>query len=156
MLLPIDVTSAQNELALDVADLLAQAAGWPSQQTVIFLDACFSGLGRGAEALATRGFQLKAKPLQPKGNTVLVTAAGASEAASAFPKARQGLFTYLLLANALQSSGESFGAALQALQSELPLYALQIHGREQHPAVFAAPALGTTWQHWPLSEKAPK
>ena len=106
-LLPTDVrgTAPQRGIALD--NLYAILGRQNFSQTVVFMDACFSGTTREGEGVVkgTRGTALSVKAEEPLGESMVVfSATNNNETAQAYDEQGHGLFTYCLLKE-LQSRG---------------------------------------------------
>ncbi len=89
--------ASQTGYALD--RLYESLAGLQAKNTLVFLDACFSGADRESDMLladARPVFIEAIKPDMPE-NVTVYSAASAKQISSAWPEKRHGLFTYYLL-----------------------------------------------------------
>ncbi|MEZ4465827.1 MAG: caspase family protein [bacterium] len=98
-LVPYDADPAYIKTrGFSVRDLYARLETLPSQQVMVFLDACFSGSGdRSVIAQGTRPL-VPVKAPESKGGVIALTAAAARETTGAARDAANGLFTRHLLA----------------------------------------------------------
>ena len=75
-------------------------------EVLVFMDACFSGVQRSGEAMAsTRGVARTPSILMPTGNTVVFSASSGSETAHPYKKKIHGMFTYFFLQTLQSSTG---------------------------------------------------
>ncbi len=111
----------------------------PMQNYVLFIDACYSGLGKGTMAPTTR---LKSGSLSPT-NGVVITSSEGDEVANIMEDKGHTVFSYHLM-KALQSLGKGKNPiSVQALFNELgdrddgiPGYTLRQFNRTQTPRLF--------------------
>ena len=103
-----------------VSDLYAMLAEI-SSESVVFLDACFSGLTKSGGALAsTKGVAIKVNDRIPQGNSVIFSASSSNEVAHQYEEKAHGLFTYYLLKGLQDSKGEiSYGQLFDYIRKEV-------------------------------------
>lgn len=87
-LLPSDglANDIQSGYSLDL--LYKQLGELHTNKTIVFLDACFSGTTREGKMITkdSKGVAIKSKPVQPKGNMVVLSAAQGDETAYPYKK----------------------------------------------------------------------
>jgi hypothetical protein len=154
ILLPVDVSASQPDAGIPLRTVLDMVAELPISRCTIFLDACFSGLGRNAPLIAERGVRIRPQAVTVLGNTVVFSAATSEQAALPYRQARHGLFTYHLLKTLHEYENVTYGFLAEKIEGEVALNALLIHNRKQNPVTTAAVSVGTTWQGWRVSEAA--
>ena len=71
----------------------------------VFLDACFSGGGREAGLIASRGIKVTPKKDGLTGNIVVFSATSADQTAMSYKEKHHGMFTYFLLKKLQESNG---------------------------------------------------
>ncbi|MFA5138441.1 MAG: caspase family protein [Elusimicrobiota bacterium] len=85
--------------AYPVSQVYAQLAALPAKESVVFLDACFSGAGgRSVLAKGARPLVMVSEASLPvAGKVAALSAAGPQEVAGGFASRRHGLFSYFLM-----------------------------------------------------------
>ena len=118
----------------------------------MFLDACFSGGGRGENGLlAARTVKVKPKGDIVEGNIVAFTATSGEEVSLPLSNESHGLFTYYLLRKLKDTKGNVTLDELRSyLEAELPRASLIENSMRQTPQVLVAPDLGDKWLTWKL------
>ena len=105
-----------------VKRLYAQLAKLRAKQTVVILDACFSGLGgRSVLAPGIRPLVTKGESLEPPRALTVLAASGGDQVAGALDEQAHGLFTYYLLKGLLlghRTAGSLQGYLKPMVQAE--------------------------------------
>lgn len=147
-LLPADGNPMDMTTAIPISQFYASLAAMSCQQTIVFLDACFSGTGRDGKMLSqARGVSIKAKAGKPSGNMVVISSATGDETAYPYNEKKHGLFTYFLLKKLKQTSGE---ATLQELydyvSGEVKKQSIVVNGKSQTPTLSVSDAMREQWK----------
>ena len=92
-----------------------------SSESVVFLDACFSGLAKSGGALAsTKAVSYNFNKRIPQGNSVVFSASSSNQVAHQYEEKGHGLFTYYLLKRLQETKGEiSFGELFSYIKDEV-------------------------------------
>ena len=98
---PIDIASTGYKIN-DLYDMLAEV----SSESVVFLDACFSGLSKSGGALASTKGVVRVNSRVPQGNSVIFSASSSNEVAHQYEEKAHGLFTYYLLKKLQETKGD--------------------------------------------------
>lgn len=153
-LLPIDGNSTLSGSGLSTGELYKQLSKLPSRQTLVLLDACFSGARRDGQMLsASRGVAIKVKQESVEGNLVVFSAAQGNETAYPFKEKQHGLFTYYLL-ECLQKKGGNvkLGELSDYVIKHVKRMSILENDKEQTPSiVYSASTEG--WRTWPFASK---
>ncbi len=151
-LIPVDVTATNLEDAISLKDLYSKLASSKATKVLVFLDACFSGGGRGENGLfAARTVKVKPKGDIVEGNIVAFTAASGEEMSLPLNKEYHGLFTYYLLRKLKDIQGKLTLEQLKDyLENEIPKASLIENGTKQTPQVLVAPDLNEKWLLWKI------
>ncbi len=151
-LIPVDVTVSNLKDAISLKDLYSKLASSKATKVLVFLDACFSGGGRGENGLlAARSVKIKPKGDIVEGNIVAFTAASGEEVSLPLNKEYHGLFTYHVLRKLKDTQGELTLEQLKSyLESEIPKASLIENGIKQTPQVLASPDLNDKWLSWKI------
>ena len=149
-LIPVDVTSSNLEDAISLKELYSKLASTNASKIYVFLDACFSGGGRGENGLlAARTVKVKPKGDIVEGNIIAFTASNGEEVSLPLNSESHGLFTYFLLKKLKESKGEvSLGQLKNYLQEKVPRKSLIENGMGQTPQVLVSPDLSEEWANW--------
>ena len=151
-LIPVDVTASNLKDAISLKDLYSKLASSKATKVLVFLDACFSGGGRGENGLlAARTVKVKPKGDIVEGNIVAFTATSGEEVSLPLTKEYHGLFTYHVLRKLKDTQGELTLEQLKDyLESEIPKTSLIENGIKQTPQVLTAPDLNDKWLSWKI------
>lgn len=146
-LLPVDGTGTNTKSAYKLSELYARLSEFPTQSTIVFLDACFSGAQRNGQMLASaRGVAIKAKEGKPTGNMVVFSAASGDETAYPYNDKGHGLFSYYLLKKLQESKGEAtLGELADYISDNVSRQAIIQNSKSQTPTTIPADAIGSTW-----------
>ncbi len=149
-LIPVDVSGANVKDGIALGELYSTLASSGASRITVFLDACFSGGGRGENGLlAARTIKIKATGDLVDGNIVVYTAASGEEVSLPLKKESHGLFTYYLLQKLKDSAGVLTMQELKDyLEKEIPKASLIENGMKQTPQVLISPKLNETWNQW--------
>ena len=147
-LLPVDGYGADSSTGYPISALYKRLGTIPSNGTVLFMDACFSGSKREGDMLASaRGVTLVPKEAHAVGNLVVLSAASGDETAFAYNEEGHGMFTYYLLKKLQQNMGDvSLGELADYVIGEVKKSAIVINKKPQTPSVMAADEMGDTWR----------
>ena len=153
-LLPIDGNSAIPKSGFSTKELYQQLGEMPSRQTIVLLDACFSGARRDGQMLASsRGVAIKAKQEPVKGNMVVFSAAQGNETAYPFKEKKHGLFTYFILELLQQKGGHvSLGEMCDYVTKQVSRTSIVKNEKSQTPMIVASSSV-PEWREWYFSTK---
>jgi len=149
-LVPVDVSASNLDDAIKLKDLYAKLASSKASKIMVFLDACFSGGGRGENGLlAARTVKVRPKSDIVEGNIVAFTATSGKEVSLPFEAQSHGLFTYYLLKKLQETEGNvTLDELGQHMESEVPKASLLENGILQRPQVLVSPELDEKWMSW--------
>lgn len=148
-LLPVDGTGSNTSTAIKLSSIYSRLNDNPTESTVVFLDACFSGAQRNGQMLAqARGVAIKAKAERPSGNMVVFSAASGDETAYPYDEKGHGMFSYFLLKKLQESRGEATLGQLAAYISEnVSQQAIIQNSKSQTPTVVSSVEMGEMWKN---------
>ena len=154
-LLPIDGNSAIPMSGLSIADLYKQLGEMKSRQTMVFLDACFSGARRDGQMLASsRGVAIKVKDTPVTGNMVVFSAAQGNETAYPYKEKHHGLFTYFVLKQLHQYGGHiTLGELSDYVTKQVSRTSIVKNEKSQTPSIISSNSV-KDWRNWIFAEKA--
>ena len=149
-LLPVDGYSTEPTSGLSTEALYKRLGAMPASQTLVFLDACFSGSKREGDMMkAARGVAIKAKSAPVSGNMVVFSAAQGNETAQGYPEQGHGRFTYYLLDALQKSNGTiSFGELSDHIKDNVSSQAreLKMH-KKQTPSTNPSERIANVWRN---------
>jgi uncharacterized caspase-like protein len=126
----------------DLYNVLAEA----SAESVVLLDACFSGFDKSGSALASTKGVVKISNGAPKGNTVVLSASASNEVAHQYEEKSHGLFTYYLLKKLQESQGDiTLGELFTYIEKQVARTSLTVIRKSQTPSA-AAGAEAQAWK----------
>jgi hypothetical protein len=149
-LVPVDVAAGNLDDAIKLKDLYSKFASSKAAKIMVFLDACFSGGGRGENGLlAARTVKIRPKSDIVEGNIVAFTASSGKDVSLPFESQSHGLFTYYLLKKLQETQGNvTLDELGQHLEQEIPKASLLENGLLQRPQVLVSPDLDEKWMLW--------
>lgn len=145
-LMPVDASvGALNVTAYSVTKMMETLNGLNTQQTIVILDAPFSGSDKEGKMMAeNRGVAIKSKATTPQGNTLLCLSCSDGEAAYSSKDYGHGLFTYALLEKIQESKGRcSIKEAMEYATTWVKKEALKKYDKVQSPTIQVSDALNT-------------
>lgn len=146
-LLPVDGSGSNVKTGYKLSELYSSLSKFPTRQTVVLLDACFSGAERTGDMLvAARGVALKSKKEVPKGNLIVFSAASGDETAYQYADKGHGLFTYFLLKKLKETKGDvSLGDLAAYVQEQVYRHSVIENSKSQTPTVILPSELSGDW-----------
>lgn len=147
-LLPVDGRDSRTAYSLN--DLYAELNDVPSEQILVFMDACFTGANRDGSMLSEdRGVAVEVKESVPKGNMFVLTAATGKETATCDKERKHGIFTYYLLQHLRRTQGlTDLGTLTSYVQEKVQQRSVIINdGKSQTPTAIPSPRISETWKN---------
>lgn len=149
-ILPTDVRGINPQRGIALDSLYSILGDLAFEQTSVFLDACFSGVGRTTPVVK----DLRAVEIEPEdatfgeGSVVVFSAAQGNETAQGYPEEGHGLFTYYLLKELQTTQGnENFGTMADRIRANVSTQAPQLKMRKkQTPVTTCSEKIATTWR----------
>ncbi len=147
-LIPTDVTGDAVTDGIKLSDLYRDLTSGNATRVTVFLDACFSGGGRNAGLMATRGVKIKPKEAVITKNLVVFSATSEDQKANPYNEKNHGMFTYFLLKKLQETSGKvTYGELAEFIKRKVDGQSLrQDNTDEQMPEVNVSPDLQETWK----------
>ena len=149
-LIPVDVSGSNIRDGISLSDLYKKLAATKAARITVFLDACFSGGGRGENGLlAARTVKVKPTGDLVDGNIIVFTASSGEEVSLPLKKESHGLFTYHVLRKFQETNGNVTMHEMQNyLSYQVPKSSLTENGMKQTPQVLTSPKLDLNWLNW--------
>lgn len=117
-----------------------------SSESLVLLDACFSGFAKSGSALASTKGVVKVTAGAPKGNTVVFSASSSNEVALQYEEKSHGLFTYYLLKKLQETEGNvSLGELFDYIEKEVVRTSVTKNHKSQTPSA-AAGSSALEWE----------
>ncbi len=149
-LLPVDGFATDIKSGYSLSDMYDELASAPSQMTMVFLDACFSGAKReGGMLVETRGIALATRNAMPTGNLLVLSASQGDETAFSDKQHGHGLFTYYLLKHLQETEGETTISKMSdfIITNVKRSSVTENEGKIQTPTIIPSTALMSSWQN---------
>lgn len=142
-LLPVDGKGGLLNTCFSLSKFYNELGNISTEQTIVFMDACFSGTKRGEGMLtSTRGIAIKPKQFELTGNVVALTATQGNETAHPFTEQKHGLFTYFLLKKIKESKGNcTLGDMMDYLSSKVSQTSMIENGVPQNPSIMTSSSI---------------
>ncbi len=148
-LIPVDVNASSLSTAIPLFELYNKLSNTGAQKVTVFLDACFSGGGRDAGLIASRGIKITPKKDALTGNIVVFSATSADQTALPYSEKHHGMFTYFLLKKLQDSNGEcSYSELFNYLSKKVGDNSLRVNRKDQTPEVNTSPLVQESWSEW--------
>ena len=148
-LIPVDVNASSLRDALSLYELYGKLTATGANRVTVFLDACFSGGGRNAGLIASRGIRVTPKKDALTGNIVVFSATSADQTALPYSEKQHGMFTYYLLKKFKDSNGEcSYSELYDYLNRNVGNSSLRVNRKDQTPEVNTSPQVQDSWGGW--------
>lgn len=134
--------------AYSLENLYIELAKLNFKESVVFIDACFSGANRDNEMIIPgRGISVKVKSEQPVGNVVAFSASEGNETAHQLTEKTHGLFTYYLLKALQESKGDiTLGDLTDYVIKNVRRQSVVINSKKQTPTVIPSGSISEKWR----------
>ncbi len=154
-IMPVDADGTDTGVCYSLKTLYKEIDEMELNQTVVFLDACFSGSKRDGEMVVeARGVAIKPKEEMPTGSTIVFSATSDKETAFSYEDEKHGLFTYFLLKKIQESKGNmSLGDLADYIKEHVPAQSVLINGSKQTPTIVVPNNMNETWRKLKLVGK---
>ena len=142
-LMPVDVSISSPTAGIKLEKLYADLGESQAKKTYVFLDACYSGVGRG--------IVIKPKETPINGNTVVFTATSSTQRSMPYKEKQHGMFTYFLLKTMRDTNGNvTVGTLFDATRREVVKNSIWINNSEQTPELLSGEGIESGWKDWKL------
>lgn len=154
-LMPVDADGTDVSVCYSLKKLYNEIDEMRLNQTVVFLDACFSGAKRDGDMIvAARGVAIKAKEEKPKGTTFVFCATSDEEAAYSYKEEKHGLFTYFFLKRMQEKKEKvSLGDLADYIKENVSRQSVLINGKKQTPTIIVPDSMQDEWKKMRLTSK---
>lgn len=140
-LIPVDVSLTSPTAGMKLEDFYASLSACNAQKTFVFLDACYSGVGRG--------IIIRPKQTLVKGNLVVMTATSSTQKSMPYQEKNHGLFTYYLLKTLKEGgSGMTVGELFDQVSETVKTKSILINNSEQTPELLGGSGISQDWRNW--------
>lgn len=146
-LLPTDADGKQMRLCYPLSELYTELNGMNARNTIVFLDACFSGATRSADEmlLSARSVAIDVDPDEVEGKLLIFSAATGNQSALSYDEKHHGMFTYFLLKHLKETKGNTdLGNLADYLSEQVALESQLNNNKQQTPTVIVGNKYGTT------------
>lgn len=154
-LLPVDGHGSDVMTGYSIKELYETLGKLPSRQTLLLMDACFSGAQRDGSMMASnaRGVRIKPKDNQVEGNLIVLSATHGDETAYPYTEQQHGMFTYFLLKKLKENKRDvTLGDLADYIITNVKRTSIVNNGKLQTPTVSVSPALESTWKSLRMAE----
>jgi tetratricopeptide (TPR) repeat protein len=153
-ILPVDADGKQMRLCYSLGELYSELNGMNANNTLVFLDACFSGSARSSNdmLLSARSVAIDVNPDEVEGKLVVFSAATGDQTALSYDEQNHGLFTYFLLKRLKETKGNiDLGTLADYLTENVALESQLKNNKQQTPTVIAGNEYGIiNWKNLKL------
>lgn len=146
-LLPADADGLSTQTCYKLEQLYSDLGAVGAARTLVFLDACFSGMNREGEPLnAARAVARVPRQSPLPDNMLVLSAASDQETAMPWRDRNHGLFTYCLLKKVQQTKGNvSLRELADHVVSEVGRQSVLVNHKPQTPSVTVTGQLSQEW-----------
>ena len=150
-LIPVDVSGANVTSGIKLQDLYSNLTEFPSERVTVYLDACFTGGGRSAGLIASRGVKVRPKEGVLKGNIVVFSSSSGEQSSLPYADQKHGMFTYFLLKKLQETKGDVTYSDLSTfLQEKISVESILVNSKEQNPVVNTSQEVLGAWKLWKM------
>ncbi len=140
-LIPVDVSITSPTSGIKLEDFYSTLSACNAEKTFVFLDACYSGVGRGVV--------IKPKNTLVKGNVVVMTATSSTQRSMPYQEKNHGLFTYYLLKTIKEGGADmSIGELYDHVSNTVKTNSILINNAEQTPELLNGSGISPDWRNW--------
>ncbi len=140
-LIPVDVSLTSPTSGMKLEDFYTTLSSCNADKTMVFLDACYSGVGRG--------IVIRPKSTPIEGNMVVMTATSSTQRSMPYHDKSHGLFTYYLLKTLKDSqAGISIGDLFNEVSATVKTKSILINNSEQTPELLNGTGISQGWENW--------
>lgn len=140
-LIPVDVSLTTPTFGFKLEDFYSSLSSCNAKRSIVFLDACYSGVGRG--------IVVKPRDTPIKGNLIVMTATSSTQRSMPYHDKGHGMFTYFLLKTLKDSQGTiSIGNLFEEVHSAVETNSIWINNMEQTPELLNGPDIKAGWKEW--------
>jgi hypothetical protein len=151
-LIPVDVTGSNVTAGIKLQDLYNSLTEFPSERIMVFLDACFTGGGRNAGLVASRGVKIMPKEDVLKGNLVVFSSSSGEQSSLPYADQKHGMFTYYLLKKLQETKGDlTYSDLSKYLDEKVSIESLLVNSKEQNPVVNTSQSVSGIWKLWKVN-----
>lgn len=150
-ILPIDADGKQLRLCYPLSELYSELNSMRANNTLVFLDACFSGATRSANEmlLSARSVAIDVDPDEVEGKLVIFSAATGDQTALSYDDQNHGMFTYFLLKRLKETKGNiDLGALAEYVTENVSLESQLKNRKQQIPTIVVGNDYGNrSWKN---------
>lgn len=140
-LIPVDVSITSPKSGLRLEDFYATLSSCNAKRTMVFMDACYSGVGRG--------IVIRPKEVPVKGNLIVMTATSSTQRSMPYQEKSHGLFTYYLLKTLKEAgAGVTIGDLFNEVSETVRTKSILVNNMEQTPELLNGPDIDSDWHNW--------
>lgn len=140
-LIPVDVSITSPKSGLKLEEFYATLSSCNAKRTMVFMDACYSGVGRG--------IVIRPKEVPVKGNLIVMTATSSTQRSMPYQEKSHGLFTYYLLKTMKEAgAGVTIGDLFNEVSSTVRTKSILVNNMEQTPELLNGPDIDSDWKNW--------
>lgn len=148
-LIPVDVNGANVTSGIKLQSLYANLTEFPSERVTVYLDACFTGGGRNAGLVESRGVKIRPKEGLLAGNIVVFSSSSGEQSSLPYSDVKHGMFTYYLLKKIQETKGEiTYSELFESLNEKIPVESLLVNSKEQNPVINTSQEVNEAWKLW--------
>jgi len=142
-LIPVDVSISTPTAGLKLDDVYATLGESQAKRTMVFMDACYSGQGRG--------IVIRPKEAPVTGNVLVFTATSSSQRSMPYKEKQHGMFTYYLLKTIKDNNGKiSVTDLYNSVRRDVVRNSMWINNSEQSPELISGQGIESGWENWIL------
>jgi len=150
-LIPVDVNATNLNSAIKLSDVYKMFSETGASKITIFMDACFSGGGRGDGLLAARSVKVIPKEEVIRGNMVVFSATSGEQSALPYQREKHGMFSYFLFKKIKETNGiVTYGELADYLKENVGIESLRENQKAQDPEVSVSSSVSSSWMSWTL------
>lgn len=149
-IMPVDLKHTNIDDAVNLKMFYSNLSKYTTKRVTIFLDACFSGGGRGDDGLVVgrTGLLRPTNNSELAGNLFVFAASTGVETSKPYDDQKHGVFTYFLLKELQQTKGNvTYKNMIDHLNKQVSTYVQLQYSESQVPSVKYSQLLENNWEN---------
>ena len=149
-IIPVDVSGNKLEYAIKLHEIYDILTQYSSKRVTSFIDACFSGSGKGGDLVQKKGVKIKPKEKQLHGKSIAFSSSKGRQSSFVYSDKSHGYFTYFLLKKLKQTKGNITYKELTEYVKNRVQKEAALDGKIQTPDIKTGKLAKEKWTRWRL------
>jgi hypothetical protein len=149
-IIPVDVSGNNLQYAIKLHEIYDILTQYSSKRVTSFIDACFSGSGKGGQLVEKKAVKIEPKEKQIHGKSIAFSSSSGRESSFVYSDKSHGYFTYFLLKKLKKTKGHVTLQELTDYVKSKVQKETALDGKLQTPDIKTGELAKDTWKEWKL------